>query len=52
MANILVVPVCAHVELAQVAAAIAETLPNATVFNALENRLEAEKLIGAGLADD
>lgn len=52
MANILVVPVCAYVELAHVTAAIAEALPNATVFNALENNLEAEKLIGAGLADD
>ena len=47
MANILVVPVCAYVELAHVTAAIAEALPNATVFNALENNLEAEKLIGA-----
>ena len=52
MANILVVPVCAHVELAQVSAALAAALPNAAVFNALDNTLEAEKLIGAGLADD
>ncbi|MDO4641604.1 MAG: phosphate acetyltransferase [Neisseria sp.] len=52
MANILIVPVCVHVDLAAVTAAVAAGLPDAAVFNPLADSAEAERLIGAGKADD
>ena len=52
MANILVVPVCPHVDAVEVVEALAAALPEAAVFNVLENAAEAERLIAAGEADD
>lgn len=52
MANILIVPVCVHVDMASVAKTVASGLPDALVFNPLADTSEAERLIGAGKADD
>lgn len=52
MAKILIVPVCAHVDMPSVAKAVAAELPDAAVFNPLADIFEAEQLVGAGKADD
>ena len=52
MAKVLIVPVCPHVDAVEAAEALAAALPDAAVFNVLENQAEAERLIAAGEADD
>lgn len=52
MANILLVPVCIHADLAGDAAALAAALPDAAVFNVLDDAAEAERLIAEGKGDD
>lgn len=52
MANILIIPTCAHVNVAEVAQSVALALPDAKVFNPLANLERAENLIAAGKADD
>ena len=52
MANILVLPTCAHVDAAAVAQSIAAALPDAAVFNPLADAGRAANLIAAGKADD
>ncbi|MDK4679726.1 phosphate acetyltransferase [Kingella negevensis] len=47
MANILVLPTCAHVDTAAVAQAIAAALPDAAVFNPFAEADQAESLIAA-----
>ncbi|WP_274572623.1 phosphate acetyltransferase [Neisseria leonii] len=52
MANILLVPVCAHVRVAEAAAELAAVLPDAAVFDALADEAEALALLAAGKNDD
>ena len=52
MANILVLPTCAHVDAAAAAQSIAAVLPDAVVFNPLADAGRAADLIAAGKADD
>jgi len=52
MANILVLPTCAHVDAAAAAQSIAAALPDAVVFNPLADAKRAADLIAAGKADD
>lgn len=52
MANILVVPTCAHVNVAEASQAVAAVLPNAVVFNPMADAARAENLIAAGKNDD
>lgn len=52
MANILVVPTCAHVNVAEAAKAVAAVLPDAVVFNPMADTERAENLIAVGKGDD
>ncbi len=52
MANILLVPVCAHAQAAKAAAELAAALPDAAVFEALADEAEALALIAEGKNDD
>lgn len=52
MANILLVPVCAHTDVAAAAQSLATALPNTVVFNPFNDVERAENWIAAGKTDD
>ena len=52
MANILILPTCAHADAAAAAQAVAAALPDAAVLNPLADAARAEALIAQGKADD
>ncbi|MDO4434102.1 MAG: phosphate acetyltransferase [Alysiella sp.] len=52
MSNILIVPVNRHLNAGAVAQSLADSLPNAAVFNPLADAERAENLLAAGKSDD